>query len=158
MMSPPSSKRWRGAFTLTEAILTIAIIGIMASLVLSAISNAARDAQRIVSRQQQAAVQNALNAWVMSQTRVTGTSQIKSLNDIRSYYNSVGSALARFNLLVPSASGVGGFLDQTTADHFLAYTTNTDRLKTAALDAAKQHLELPNWSAGGFPKVDLVND
>lgn len=158
MMSHTSSKSRPGGFTLTEAILTIAIVGIMASLVLSAISNASRDAQRIVARQQQAAVQNALNAWVMSQTRVSGSSQVKSLNDIRSSYNSVGTALARFNLLVPSGAGTGGYLDQTTADHFLEYTTNTDRLKTAALDQAKQHLELPNWAAGSFPKVDLVND
>ena len=51
----------RKGFTLTESIITIAIIGVMASLVVGAISNGSRDAQRIVARQQQAALQNDIN-------------------------------------------------------------------------------------------------
>jgi hypothetical protein len=70
---------------------------------------------------------------------------------------------ARFNLLVPNPSSPdlnlrAGFLDQTTADHFLDYTVGTDKLKTAALDNAKQYLSLPTWQSGDFPRVDLVNE
>lgn len=147
-------------FTLVEAVLTLAVIGIMASLVVGAITNASKDAQRIVGRQQQAAVQNAVNAWVMSQTRVGNTSQLMSVNDIRTLYNAQSTAKGKFDtFLAPNATtGLGGYLDKTTADHFSAYTTNNQQLKTSALDLARQHLELPTWTAGGFPRVDLVND
>jgi len=139
-------------FSFVEAIFTIAIIGIMSSLVVSAISNASRDAHRVMGRQQQAAVQGALTAWVMAQSRVGNTAQVRGLE-----------SSARFNLLVPNPSSPdpnlrAGFLDQTTADHFLDHTTGTDRLKTAALDSARQHLTLPAWQSGDFPRVELVNE
>lgn len=160
---PPFSLRQ--AFTLVEAIVTVAIIGIMASIVVSSISNLSRDSQRIVGRQQQAEVQNALNSWVMSQTRVkdglgNDTSQVKSLSDIRALYNSETTALGKFNrfLSPDQGTGLGGYLDVTTADHFRSYTTNNQRLKTSALNMALQHLELPTWTAGGSPRVDLAND
>ena len=157
----PQASRSTRAFSLVEAVITIAVVGVMASLVVGSISNMSRDAQRIVARQQQGAVQNALQAWVMSQTRVNDAinGQIKSITDIRATYNSQSTAKGKFEtFLAPNVSGLGGYLDKTTADHFLEYTTNSDRLKTSALDLAKQHLELPAWTAGGFPMVNLVND
>jgi len=157
----PRSKT--GGFSFVEAIFTIAIIGIMSSLVVAAISNASRDAHRVMARQQQASVQSALTAWVMAQTRVGSTAQMRSLESVRVSYNALGTTSARFNLLVPNPSSPdpnlrAGFLDQTTADHFLDYTTGTDRLKTSALDNAKQYLALPTWQSGDFPRVDLVNE
>lgn len=157
-----TSTRGHG-FSFVEAIFTIAIIGIMSSLVVAAISNASRDAHRVMARQQQAAVQSALTAWVMAQTRVGSTAQVRGLEDIRTGYNALGTTSARFNLLVPNPSSPDpsarvGFLDQTTADHFLDYTTGTDRLKTAALENAKQYLSLPTWQSADFPRVDLVNE
>lgn len=150
-------------FSFVEAIFTIAIIGIMSSLVVSAISNASRDAHRVMGRQQQAAVQGALTAWVMAQSRVGNTAQVRGLESVRTSYNALGTTSARFNLLVPNPSSPdpnlrAGFLDQTTADHFLDHTTGTDRLKTAALDSARQHLTLPAWQSGDFPRVELVNE
>jgi type II secretory pathway pseudopilin PulG len=158
-----SARRWPRGFSFVEAIFTIAIIGIMSSLVVAAISNASRDAHRVMARQQQAAVQSALTAWVMAQTRVGATAQVRSLENVRSTYNAIGSTSARFNLLVPNASSPdpsarAGFLDQTTADHFLEYTTSTDKLKTAALENSKQYLTLPNWQTGDFPRVELVSE
>ena len=155
--------RREDGFSFVEAIFTIAIIGIMSSLVVSAISNASRDAHRVMGRQQQAAVQSALTAWVMAQTRVGSTAQVRGLESVRTTYNALGTTSARFNLLVPNSSSPdpnlrAGFLDQTTADHFLDYTTGTDRLKTSALDSAKQYLTLPTWQSGDFPRVDLVNE
>ncbi|MDZ4289513.1 MAG: type II secretion system protein, partial [Prosthecobacter sp.] len=153
----------RHAFTFVEAIFTVAIIGIMASLAVSAISNASRDTNRIVARQQQAAVNEALNAWVMSQTRVGNTAQIQSVANIRSTYNALTTTSARFNLLLPNSaasdpSARAGFIDQSTADHFLEYTTSTDKLKTSALEGAKQYLNLPTWVDGDTPQAELVNE
>lgn len=157
------ARHWPRGFSFVEAIFTIAIIGIMSSLVVAAISNASRDAHRVMARQQQAAVQSALTAWVMAQTRMVATAQVRSLENVRSTYNVIGTTSARFNLLVPNPtspdpSARAGFLDQTTADHFLDYTTSTDKLKTAALDNAKQYLSLPNWQSGDFPRVELVSE
>lgn len=151
------------AFTFVEAIFTIAVIGIMSSLALSAISNSARDASRIVARQQQAAVGEALTAWVMSQTRVGTTAQMRSLNSLRNQYNALQTTSARFNLLVPNVNSTdvnvrNGYLDQSTADHFLDYTSGTDRLHTKALKNGKQYLTLPTWQDGAFPTVDLVTE
>ncbi|WP_294383309.1 type II secretion system protein [Prosthecobacter sp.] len=153
----------RRGFSFVEAIFTIAIIGIMSSLVVAAISNASRDAHRVMARQQQASVQSALTAWVLAQTRMGNTAQFRSLENVRTTYNSLGTTSARFNLLVPNSASPdpnlrAGFLDQTTADHFLDYTTGSDKLKTAALDNAKQYLSLPDWQSGDFPRVDLVNE
>lgn len=156
-------KTRRNGFSFVEAIFTIAIIGIMSSLVVAAISNASRDAHRVMARQQQTAVQSALTAWVMAQTRVGTTAQVRSLESVRTTYNSLGTTSARFNLLVPLPSSPdpnlrAGFLDQTTADHFLDYTSSTDKLQSAALENAKQYLSLPTWQSGDFPRVDLVNE
>jgi prepilin-type N-terminal cleavage/methylation domain-containing protein len=155
--------RKQQGFSFVEAIFTIAIIGIMSSLVVAAISNASRDAHRVMARQQQAAVNSALTAWVMAQTRVGSTAQVRSMESVRTTYNALPTTSARFNLLVPNPASPdpsvrAGFLDQTTADHFLDYTTGTDRLKTAAMDNAKQYLSLPTWQSGDFPRVELVNE
>jgi len=163
-----SRKTARSGFTFVEAVFTIAIIGIMASLAISAMSNGARDANRIVARQQQAAIQEAVIAWVMGQTRVkvngVETQQVQSISGIRTTYNTVTTTtLSRFNLLVPNSSATdasarAGYLDKTTADHFSSYTTNSDRLKSSALDGAKQYLTMPTWQDGDFPRVELVNE
>jgi hypothetical protein len=47
-----------------EAIFGIAIIAVMSSLVVAAITNASRDANRIGARHQQATLNKALNVWV----------------------------------------------------------------------------------------------
>jgi type II secretory pathway pseudopilin PulG len=157
-----SFRPW-AAFTFVEAIFTIAVIGIMSALAVSAISNGARDANRILARQQQAAVNEALTSWVMSQTRVGSTAQVRSLKNLRTQYNALGTSLARFNLLVPNPSSAdpnvrNGYLDKTTTDHFLEHTSNSDRLQTKAMKGSGQYLALPVWQEGGFPTVELVNE
>lgn len=160
MQTTHLSKR---GFTFVEAVFTIAIIGIMSALAVSAISNGARDANRVVARQQQAAVQSALHSWVLSQTRNSTTGQVQSLQSIRATYNALPTSSARFNLLLPNPSAAdatarSGFLDQSTADHFLDNTSGTDRIKSAALLGARQYLSLPNWLDGDLPRVELMND
>lgn len=139
------------AFTLPEAILTIAIIGILTTLIISSISNINGDAARMVARQQQASVQGAVNAWAASQMRDTTTGQIRSMEDIRADYNSRGHSLGRLNLIAT-------YLDDATANHFIEYTTNTGRIKSEALEKSRQHLALDIWGATSYPKVDLNSD
>lgn len=156
------------AFTFVEAVFTIAIIGIMSALALSAVSNGARDANRVVARQQQTVLNEALVSWVMANTRVRDhngneTAQVRSLSSLRTIYNGLTTTTARFNLLVPNPASNdpsvrNGFIDKTTADHFLEYTTGTDRLYSKALKGSNQYFTLPTWQDGGFPTVDMVNE
>jgi prepilin-type N-terminal cleavage/methylation domain-containing protein len=147
--SPSLFSRRSSGFTLTEALLTMAIIGIISSIVVSAMSSAAKDASRMVARQQQAQVQNAVNAWISGQTRDLATGQVRSLESIRGDYNSRGTSLARFNL-------ISGYLDESTADHFTDTTTNSDRVKSEAMINARQYLTLGTWVSGSYPKVELT--
>ena len=94
MNFPSKSLRFEErAFSLVEAMLTIAIMGILSGLVVGVVTNASKDASRMMARQQQAAVQSAVDAWVASQMRDTTTGQVKSLESIRSDYNSRSTSL-----------------------------------------------------------------
>lgn len=161
-MNMAIQKRRDTGFSFVEAIFTIAIIGIMSSIIVAAISNASRDAHRVMARQQQASVQSALTAWVMAQMRVGNTAQFRGLESVRTFYNTLTTSRDRFKLLKPDPASSDpsarvGFLDQTTADHFDDYTSNANQLQTAALYNAQQYLTLPDWQSGDFPHVDLVN-
>ncbi|MDB6075857.1 MAG: prepilin-type cleavage/methylation protein [Verrucomicrobiaceae bacterium] len=150
-VSSPIARRLASGFSLVEALLTIAIMGILSSLVVGVVSNASKDASRMMARQQQGAVQSAVDAWVSSQMRDTSTGQVRSLESIRGDYNSRSTSLARLNLAV-------AFLDDATANHFTSTTTNSANIKSEAMNTANQHLELPTWDASSYPKVNLVND
>ena len=152
------NRRSRAGFSMVEMLLTIGIMSLITSLVVVAISNASRDASRMVARQQQAAVMNAVNAWVNSSSRypddysdVTLRGKMRSQQTIRSTYNSYPTSLARFNV-------ISTYLDESTANHIITSTTNSNKLKSDALSTAKQYLSLPDWAAGSYPKVDLVSE
>lgn len=63
LTTQPSRHRTQ-AFSLIEAIFGIAILAVMSSLFVAAVSNASRDANRIGARQQQAALNRVLHARV----------------------------------------------------------------------------------------------
>ncbi len=132
----------RRAFTMVEMLIVIAVIGIMSALVISAFSNAAQDTRRVVGRQQQAAVQNAVNAWINSVSQQQGLAQARDL------YNLAGSSKGRLQL-------VQGYLDEATLSHFLANTTDDNQVKSAALSKTGQYLLLDAWNAASYPKVEL---
>lgn len=139
-----TSPRSQGhGFTMVEMLIVIAVIAIMASLVISAFANAAQDTRRVVARQQQAAVQSAVNAWVARQSSGNG-----SLSAAMAEYNAQPTSLARLNL-------VAGYLDEKTADHLRTNTVNTGQILSEALKKTNQYLELPVWAANSYPKVDL---
>jgi len=145
-------------FSFVELMMTLAILSVMASLIIGAFSNAASDTNRIVSRQQQAAVQAALNAWINSDTNrvdvinaTTGSAKIRTLEEIRTDYNSRSTSLARLNL-------IGSYLDSLSASEFYSNTINSGKIKSQALTSSKQYLSLPDWASGNFPQVQLLPD
>ena len=143
-------------FTFIEALMTIAILGIMSALIVTAFSSAAADTNRIVSRQQQAALQNALNSWINGESNRTVASTTtatifknKTIEEIRAAYNGSATSLARLNL-------VSGYLDSVSASMFTAATTNAAKIKSGSLSSTKQYLSLPDWTAGNYPQVLLL--
>ncbi|MBL9156171.1 MAG: type II secretion system protein [Verrucomicrobiales bacterium] len=130
------------AFTMVEMLIVIAVIGIMSALVISAFSNAAQDTRRVVARQQQAAVQNAVNAWVNSISQTQGLAQARNL------YNLAGTSKGRLQL-------VQAYIDAASLSHFLSNTTNNNEVKSAALAKTNQYLLLDTWNAASYPKVEL---
>jgi prepilin-type N-terminal cleavage/methylation domain-containing protein len=141
-MKPIRSESRPRAFTLVEVLIVIAVIGIMSALVISAFSNAAQDTRRVLARQQQAAVQNAVNAWVNS------VSQTQGLGQARNLYNLAATSRGRLQL-------VQAYLDEATLSHFLSNTTVNNEVKSAALAKTGQYLFLDTWVANSYPKVEL---
>ena len=143
-------------FTFVEALMTIAILSMMASILISAFSNTAADSNRIIARQQQAAVQSAVNAWVNSAANrvvvidaTAGTGKIMTITEIQTTYNAATTALARLQLVM-------SYLDNTTATYLTGATTNSAQVSSDALKGSKQHLEFPNWATGSYPQVTLI--
>ena len=142
MTTPQSAQTAKRAFTMVEMLIVIAVIGIMSALVISAFSNAAQDTRRVVARQQQAAVQNAVNAWVNAKSDEVGLSGALTL------YNTAGNSRDRLTL-------VRDYLDDSSYAHFLSNTTAAAEIKSAALKKTGQHLALDTWVATSYPKVEL---
>lgn len=142
-------------YTLIESLMVIAIMGLMATIIVTSFSNVNADSSRIIARQQQAAVQNAVNAWVNSDTnRVnvinanTGTGKLRTLAEIQAAYNALTTAVARFNLVAP-------YLDSGTSSYITSTTTNSSQISSDALAASKQYIGMPDWVTGSYPQVTL---
>jgi prepilin-type N-terminal cleavage/methylation domain-containing protein len=136
--------RPNSAFTLVELLLVISVIAIMGALAISHFSNASQDTRRVVARQQQAALQSAVNAWVAGQ--VSGNN---SVEEARTAYNTPTTSKGKLDL-------ISAYLDDATYDHFDENTTSDTQLKTASMDNLSYYLQLPAWAAGSYPKVDLI--
>jgi type II secretory pathway pseudopilin PulG len=118
------------------------VVTILGILAVAAYSNAAQDTRRVIARQQQAEVQNAVNAWVSSYTARSA----RSLKDARDIYTSAGTDLARFQL-------VGDYLDKSTRDHFFANSGTT--VQSGAMKKIGVKLEFPTWNSSNSPQVNL---
>lgn len=132
------------AFTLVELLFVIALIAIMASLVISAFSNASADSREVLVRQQQAVVQEAINGWIARRSAPP-----RSLSTAKAEYNAATTSLARLTL-------VQDYLDASTYAHLLANTSDPNRVRSDAMAKTSQYLALTSWSDGSYPKVNLV--
>jgi prepilin-type N-terminal cleavage/methylation domain-containing protein len=157
MHTCPSARHARvsvSGFTFVEALVTIAILGIMASILIGAFSSVSADANKTLARQQQAALQNAVISWVNGDSnRMVGTStKPKTVEEIRKDYNDRGTSKARLFL-------ISSYLDGETLDHLDKSTFNVGMIKSDALISLKHHIALPDWTVtDGYPKVTLTKD
>lgn len=141
----PGLGRHQG-FTLVEVIVVIAIIGIMTSLVVTVYRNVAQDSRDVVARQQQAALQNAVNNWITSETSA------RAISAVREEFNAAANSDARL-------AKISAYLDGKTYEHFDSHTTaGSDQVKSAALNKLNKHLELSTWAAASYPQVQMKDN
>jgi len=126
-------------FTLIELLIVIAVIGVMSALIVAAITNAAADTRLVLARQQQAVVQEAVNAWVAAQSATS------SVQKVRQDYN---DSTNRFFL-------VSGYLDATTLAHFQEYKGSATLPRSEAMAKSGKYLVFPDWTAGSYPQVNM---
>jgi len=141
---PYRSSSLPAAFSLVELLVVIAIIAIMASIVISAFSNAAADSRLVLVRQQQAVVQEAVNSWLAYRSAAP-----RSLSSARTEYNAATTGLARLAL-------VRSYLDDATYAHLVANTSNADQVRSDAMIKSGEYLQITDWPSGSYPKVNLI--
>jgi len=132
----------RAGFTLIELLLVIAIIGIMSTLIITTVTNAAADARRTMCFQQQVTLQDALNSWIAEQS--SGTN---SLASARSNYTAASSATAWLGLLGSN------YLHGSTYQHFLSNSTGT-QIRSEAMVKSGMSLRFTTWNATNYPTVE----
>ncbi len=151
-------KSLKKGFTLVEMLLVIAIISILAAMAISNFSNASQDTRDIVSRQQLAVVQEAVNHYVNREIgRVTTSGGPgKTVAQVMAAYNlgitdsgtvGTGTAKDRFNVFKR-------YLDEATLANLTVDTANS-RVTSQAMRDVSKYLTLPTWEAASYPKVQL---
>ena len=141
----PKKPKASHAFKFVELIIVIAVVGILTALAIGSFANGAQDAREIVARQQQAALQTSVNAWVASQLTTNAT-----VSGVRSTYNGATTSEARLTL-------IKDYLDEETYDHFWDQdlVQPSDEISSEATRKLGWHISLPDWASGSYPKVSL---
>lgn len=132
----------KSGFTLIELLLVIAIIGVMSTLIITTVSNAAADARRTLAYQQQVTLQDALNAWIAAQASGTNT-----LSNARALYNGASTAAGWLNLLS------NNYLHDSTYRHFLSNSSGA-LIQSEAMVKSGMSLKFTTWTATNYPTVE----
>ncbi len=125
-------------FSLMEMLLTVAIIGVVAVMLIPAISPMKQGSSVQVARQQQAELQTALGSWIAATSSGPG-----GLAAARGSYNSAGSKLALLqNYLQPST--------------YSMFSGSGSGVTSDALTAAGASLQFSSWGVDSTPAVNWV--
>ena len=168
-------------FSLVELLLVLGIISIMASIVINSFSNAAQDSRNVITRQQQATLQSAVNNWVAGQVggyerpdpNNPNLVMERTVSYVRNKYNfaanywtdspgmprnsrSSGGVKGRLDL-------IKGYLDEDTYEHFSSTSSPfaLNKILSGAMQKTGQYLTLSAWeypdsnNKNTYPKVEL---
>ena len=131
-------QKCRAAFSLMEMLVTIAIIGIIAVLLIPSISPMKQGSSIQVARQQQAELQTALGSWIAARSAGPG-----GLAAARGAYNSAGSKLGLLqNYLQPAT--------------YAMFSGGGSSVTSEALTAAGASLQFSAWGMDSAPAVTWV--
>jgi len=129
---------YKNGFTLIEMLLVVAVIGILTSLVISAITNSAADARLVIARQQQATVQEALNAWIAS----TNTTAAKAA------YTAASDASSKMTLIQK-------YLNTNARWMTTGLTYSSGGLQTENMKSINVTMAFGSWTSSAYPVVTL---
>jgi len=132
-------------FTLIELLLVIAVIGVMSSLVVSSVVNAAQDSRLVIAKQQQVTLQEAMNAWVSSASSGTNT-----IGTARSAYSGNSTVSARLALLQP-------YLHSETYEHLTNFSTSS-QVRSDAMVKSGTYLQFMTWgtnATNSYPVIEM---
>jgi prepilin-type N-terminal cleavage/methylation domain-containing protein len=140
MNSPASDcpRRQQQGLSLIEMLLSVAILGITAALLVPYISPMRGTASVQVARQQQAQLQTALGSWVASASSGPG-----GLAAARTAYNGAGSKLALLE----------DYLQPST---YAALSGSGNSVSSEALTEAGASLQFSSWGVADAPAVTWV--
>ena len=128
----------RRGFTLIELLLVIAIIGVMSSLIVSSVINAASDSRAVIGRQQQVVLQEALNSWIMANS--SGTNSLAHATN--QYTTDAGAMLAKLS----------AYLQPSTYSNFSVVSGG---ITTEALNRSSNYLTFSTWNTTTNPTVEM---
>jgi len=138
MTMKAGQKQRHAALSLMEMLLTVAIIGTVAVLLIPSISPMKQGSSVQIARQQQAELQTALGSWVASASAGPG-----GLAAARGAYNSAGSKLALLeNYLQPAT--------------YAMFSGTGSGVTSEALTAAGASLQFSSWGVDSAPSVNWV--
>ena len=148
------------AFSFIEALVTIALLGVLSAIVVSSYSDASSQSHGVIARQQAAAVKSALDSYVNgSLSKVpTGTINVsgvvqnrKTVSQLRADYNTASTTAARWLLIQPYLSD-----DVNGQDRFRVRSDGD--LGSSSLDSDKKALRLDSWvvAPGAYPEVKII--
>jgi prepilin-type N-terminal cleavage/methylation domain-containing protein len=138
-MNAARAKHRYSGFTLIEMLIVIAVIGVLASLIIAAITNASQDSQMVVARQQQAVMQEALTAWITAQGSLASARNTYAANPTASQQLAMIS-----NYLAPST--------------YSAFTASGTLMQSEAMASSGVALTFTNsWGVNTYPTVNMVN-
>jgi len=132
-------------FTLIELLLVIAVIGVMSSLVISSVVNAAQDSRLVIAKQQQVTLQEAMNAWVSSASSGTNT-----IGTARAAYSGNTTVSARLALIRP-------YLHSETYEHLTNYSTSS-QVRSEAMARSGTYLQFTTWgtnATNSYPIIEM---
>lgn len=156
--SPPSvrksrieNRKFQSAFSLVELLIVIAVIAIMASLVISAFSNASADSRLVLVNQQQAVLQEALNAWISHESSGTDANGKKLTTDsARTTYTNAATGAAKLALVTPYLAD-----SPTGGAQYSAHASIANAFQTSTMVKTQQYVTFSTWASGSYPKIVL---
>lgn len=132
------TKRHQRGLSLIEILLSVAILGIMAALLVPYVSPMRGTASVQVARQQQAQLQTALGSWIAQASSGPG-----GLATARATYNGAGNKLALLE----------DYLQPST---YAALSGNGNAVSSEALTGAGASLQFSSWGVASAPTVSWI--
>ena len=136
-MKKAPEREHRGAYSLVELLIVVAVIAIIATIGVMYVAGARETAHRVIARQQQAEIQTALGNWLVAKSSAPG-----GLAAAREAYTGTKLALLQNYLQAATYSSLTG---------------SGDRVTSVALENANAYLLFSAWSAGQQPTVQWIN-